>query len=67
MKLAVKINSIADELQEMMEGNQHLESPDLAIELVNKLGVYWAFLDDELKDYVHCSRAAIEDRMEWNV
>ena len=67
MKLAVKINSIADELQEMMEGNQHLESPDIAIELVNKLGVYWAFLDDELKDYVQCSRIAIDDEMEWNV
>lgn len=66
-KVGLKIEQYADTLQEMMESNLHLEQPDTVEEAIGRLSFYWAFLDDELKDYVHCARHALETKAEWNV
>ena len=66
-KLKEKVETILDELQEMMETNQHLTNQEAVYEVLDKASLYWAHLDDEGKDYVHCARDAVEEKTEWKV
>ena len=65
--LKQKINERLDELQWMMEGNEHLKDKDRAIELIASLSKFWSVLREEDKDYVQCAQHAIEEGMEWNI
>jgi hypothetical protein len=66
-KIQEKIETLLDELQEIMESNKHLTDDERAIELLGSLSLYWAHMDDEGKDYVHCATQAIDEKTEWNV
>jgi len=64
-KLQEKITLIMDQIQEMMESNYHLKDVDAVQEALDKVSLYWAHMNDEDKDYVHCAREAVEEKIEW--
>ena len=56
-----------DELQQMMETQVHLTDPVKVCELIDKVSLYWAHLNDEDTDYIQCALYAVEEKSEWNV
>ena len=62
-----KINERLDELQEMMESNQHLKDRDAAVDLVNSISKFYTVMREEDRDYLQCCIHAIEEEMEWNI
>jgi hypothetical protein len=66
-RIQEKIETLLDELQQIMESNQHLVDEDAASDVLGKIGLYWAHIDDEGRDYVHCAKYAIEEKTEWKV
>lgn len=66
-KIQEKIETLLDELQEIMESNKHLVDEERAVELLGSLSLYWAHMDDEGKDYVQCATEAIDEKIEWKV
>jgi len=64
-----KIKSIIDEIQKIMESNDHLsqeqEKIDTLLLLFDKIELYWAHLNDEDNDYVSYAKHAFEDQTPW--
>lgn len=54
-----------DELQEMLEKNEHLEFPDKVEDLVEKCSLYYRFMNEEDKDYLQSAQLALETEMKW--
>jgi len=67
MSLQDKIKDRMDLLQDMMEDNVHIDSPDIVEEHIRTVSKFWSVLSDEDRDYIHGSRYAIEEKMEWKV
>ena len=67
MSLQDKIKDRMDLLQDMMEDNVHIDSPDIVEEHIRTVSKFWSVLSDEDRDYIHGSRHAIEEKMEWKV
>jgi len=67
MSLQDKIKDRMDLLQDMMEDNVHIDSPDIVEEHIRTVSKFWSVLSDEDRDYIHGSRYAIENKMEWNI
>ena len=65
--LQTKINTRMDQLQKWMESNHHLEHPDQVEMLIYSISKFWSVLSDEDKDYIHCSKYAIEEKSKWEV
>jgi hypothetical protein len=63
--LRTKINLRLDELEDMMNSNQHLTEPELVSEKADSIGKFWSVLSDEDKDYVDGVRWAIEEKVVW--
>jgi hypothetical protein len=63
--LRTKINLRLDELEDMMNNNQHLTEPELVSEKADSIGKFWSVLSDEDKDYVDGVRWAIEEKVVW--
>jgi hypothetical protein len=63
--LRTKINLRLDELEDMMNNNQHLSEPELVSEKADSIGKFWSVLSDEDKDYVDGVRWAIEEKVVW--
>jgi hypothetical protein len=63
--LRTKINLRLDELEDMMNNNQHLTEPELVSEKADSIGKFWSVLSDEDKDYVDGVRWAIEEKVIW--
>ena len=61
------INQRLDELQQLMEANQHLKTQELVYELTLEISKFWSVLSEEDRDYVQCAQDAIEEGREWNV
>jgi len=62
-----KVTPMMDELQQMMETQVHLTDPVKVCELIDKVSLYWAHLNDEDTDYIQCALYAVEEESEWNV
>ena len=62
-----KVTPMMDELQQMMETQVHLTDPVKVCELIDKVSLYWAHLNDEDTDYIQCALYAVEEKSEWNV
>lgn len=62
-----KIKERMDQLQEWMESNYHLKSPEDVEELITSVSKFWSVMVDEDKDYIHGARHAIEEKVSWNV
>ena len=56
-----------DHLQELMEGQAHIDRPDYTQDIIDSVSKFWSVLSDEDKDYIQCSRDALENKMEWKV
>jgi hypothetical protein len=67
MSLQDKIKDRMDLLQDMMEDNFHIDSPDIVEEHIRTVSKFWSVLSDEDRDYIHGSRHAIEEKMEWKI
>ena len=67
MSLQDKIKDRMDLLQDMMEDNVHIDSPDIVEDHIRTVSKFWSVLSDEDRDYIHGARYAIEEKMEWNV
>ena len=65
MNIRQKLDSRLDELQEMMESNKHLQSPDKAMDLSYRISPFWSILTEEDREYLQCARDAIKDGVEW--
>ena len=67
MSLQDKIKDRMDLLQDMMEDNVHIDSPDVVEEHIRTVSKFWSVLSDEDRDYIHGARYAIEEKMEWKI
>jgi len=67
MSLQDKIKDRMDLLQDMMEDNVHIDSPDIVEDHIRTVSKFWSVLSDEDRDYIHGARYAIEEKMEWNL
>ena len=67
MSLRDKINERMDELQKLMEGNEHLSNPDKVELLIGSVSKFWSALSEEDRDYIHGARYALEEKVEWKV
>lgn len=66
-RIYAKVEPMMDELQAMMESQVHLKEPDKVINLIDKVSLYWAHLNDEDSDYIQGCQYAIEEKLNWNV
>jgi len=67
MKLREKITQRMDDLQRMMENNEHLSNPDKVMIQISSVSKFWSALDDEDRDYIHGARHALEEKIEWRI
>ena len=67
MSLRDKINERMDELQKLMESNEHLSNPDKVELLIASISKFWSALSEEDRDYIHGARYALEEKMEWKL
>ena len=56
-----------DQLQQMMESNQHLENKLLVEMHLESVSKFWAILSEEDRDYIQCAMDAIEDGIKWEL
>ena len=66
-KLRDKLNSRMDEIQRIMEANEHLADPDKVTDLIDKVTFAWGVLSEEDRDYIHGVQHALEEKMEWKI
>jgi hypothetical protein len=67
MKLREKLNARMDEIQRIMEANEHLVDPDKVTDLLDKVTFAWEVLSEEDRDYIHGVQVALEEKMEWKL
>ena len=67
MKLREKLNARMDEIQRIMEANEHLADPDKVTDLLDKVTFAWEVLSEEDRDYIHGVQVALEEKMEWKL
>jgi len=60
-----RINERMDQLQNLMESNQHLVHPETCIDLIHSVSKFWSVLSDEDRDYIHAAQWAIEEQTPW--
>ena len=65
--IMTRINDRMDRLQHWMESNYHLEHEEEVLDLISSIIIYWEHLSEEDQDYVHGSRYAIQERLEWTL
>lgn len=67
-KIQEKVSSLMDEVQSMIEANSHLGDDIQKLEqLLSTASMYWKYMDDENRDYIHCVRYAIEHKERWDL
>ena len=62
-----KIKSRMDHLQQLMEGNNHLERPEYVLDVIESVSKFWSALEDEDKEYIQIAQDAIKEGREWKV
>lgn len=62
-----KIHERMDQLQAMMESNQHLTDPTSVEDHIRTITKFWSVLSEEDQDYIEFARYAIETGHEWRV
>lgn len=65
--LRQKIDERMDQLQELMESNEHLTNGAAVLELTYNISKFWSVLSEEDREYIQVAQHAIEDQLEWNV
>ena len=67
MKLREKLNARMDEIQRIMEANEHLADPEKVTDLLDKVTFAWEVLSEEDRDYIHGVQVALEEKIEWKL
>lgn len=67
INLREKITQRMDDLQAMMENNEHLSNPEKVELQISSVTKFWSALDDEDRDYIHGAKYALEEKIEWRV
>lgn len=62
-----RIDDQMNMLQRMMEAQVHIDDPDTVKEIIDRCSLYWSFLDDGDRDYIHCASDALEEKQPWNI
>ena len=62
-----KIKSRMDHLQQLMEGNNHLDRPEYVLDVVESVSKFWSALEEEDKEYIQIASDCIRKGTEWNV
>jgi hypothetical protein len=65
MKLREKLTARMDEIQRIMEANEHLAEPEKVTDLLDKVTFAWEVLSEEDRDYIHGVQVALEEKLEW--
>lgn len=63
--LRTKTTRRLDQLQTIMESNQHLVNPHEATVLANQISMCWGILSEEDRDYLQWAQDAIEMGSNW--
>ena len=64
MNLREKLTARMDEIQRIMEANEHLADPDKVHDLLDKVTFAWEILSEEDRDYIQGVQHALEENME---
>ena len=67
MKLREKLTARMDEIQRIMETNEHLADPEKVHALLDKVTFAWEVLSEEDRDYIHGVQVALEEKLEWKL
>lgn len=65
MNLKDKINERMDQLQVMMETNEHLKNAEKVYEHTLTISKFWSVLSEDDRSYVQAAQFAIEDGLKW--
>ena len=65
MDIRQKVTARIDQLQAIMEANEHLSDPEKAIALTQRISPFWSILSEEDREYVQCAQDAISEGWEW--
>ena len=60
-----KITKRMDDLQNCMEGNEHLSDPLKVKRIIVSVRKFWSVLNDEDRDYIHAATDATEEKRKW--
>ena len=63
--LKEKIKLRLDEIEDLMNGNQHLLDPVSLEEMVSNVSKFWSVLSEEDRDFIDGVRWAIEEKAKW--
>jgi hypothetical protein len=67
MNLREKLTARMDEIQRIMEANEHLTDPKKVYDLLDKVTFAWEVLSEEDRDYIQGVQTALEEKMEWKL
>lgn len=67
MSLRDKINGRLDHLQQLMEGQAHIDRPEYTSDVIDSITKFWTALNEEDRDYVECAKYALVEKHPWNV
>lgn len=67
MSIKDKINDRMDHLQQLMEGQAHIDRPEYVLDVIDSVSKFWSALSEEDKEYIQCSRHALDEKMEWRI
>ena len=65
MNLREKLTARMDEIQRIMEANEHLADPEKVYALLDKVTFAWEVLSEEDRDYIQGCQSAINDLVSW--
>ena len=65
-RIQAKILPLMDQIQWMMENNEHLKEPDKVFSLMDSVSIYFAHMSDEDRDYLHAVQDVVEEGRIWN-
>ena len=60
-----KVEALLDNLQNMMENQEHIKNPYKVLNHISSINNYWSFLNDEEKDFVDNANYFTEGKLEW--
>lgn len=67
MSLRDKINARLDHLQQLMEGQAHIDRPEYTSDVIDSITKYWSVLKEDDREYVESAKYALVEKLPWNI
>ena len=64
-ELRKKIELRLDEIEDLMNANEHLKDPNTIEEKVSNVSKFWSVLSEEDRDFIEGVRWATEEKAVW--